>query len=190
MQTLFFNIIRGCWITFAVVWVLAAAVTKRSVYRESSRRRMRYWLFLLIGYLLLAKGHRCPFPFNAMVVPGTEISAGIGAVLCLAGLFFCLWARTTLGRNWSGTITLKQEHELIEHGPYQLVRHPIYTGLLTMLLGTAIAFGHLAGFLGVLFVFVSFWIKLADEEILMLQHFPDEYAAYQQRVRRIIPFVL
>lgn len=190
MQPLFFNIIRGCWITFAVVWVLAAVATKRSVYRESSGRRLRYWLFLLIGYLLLAKGHKCPYPFNAIVVPGTEISAGIGALLCLAGVLFCLWARVTLGRNWSGTITLKQEHELIERGPYQLVRHPIYTGLLTMCLGTAIALGHLAGFVGVLFIFVSFWIKLDDEEKLMLEHFPEKYATYQRRVRRIIPFVL
>jgi len=190
MQTLFFNIIRGCWITFAVVWLLAAAVTKRSIYRESSRRRIRYSLLLVIGYLLLAKGHKCPYPFNAFVVPATEISAGIGAVLCLAGLLFCLWARLTLGRNWSGTITLKQGHELIERGPYQLVRHPIYTGLLSMCLGTAVAIGHFAGFVGVLFVFVSFWVKLADEETLMLQHFPAKYAAYQQRVKRIIPLVL
>ena len=133
--------------------------------------------------MLLAKGHSCPYPFNAIVVPGTELSAGIGAVLCLAGVLFCLWARVTLGRNWSGTITLKREHDLIEHGPYQFVRHPIYTGLLTMCLGTAIALGHLAGFVGVLLIFVSFWVKLADEEMLMLQHFPAKYTAYRQRVK-------
>jgi protein-S-isoprenylcysteine O-methyltransferase len=190
MQTLFFNIIEGCWITFAVVWVLAAATTKRSIYRESSRRRLRYWLLLLTGYLLLAKGHKCPYPFNAVVVPHTEASAGIGALLCLAGLLFCLWARITLGRNWSGTITLKQEHELIERGPYQLVRHPIYTGLLAMCLGTAVAIGHVAGFVGLFLIFVSFWIKLTDEEKLMLQHFATQYAAYQLRVKRIIPFML
>ena len=96
MQPLFFNVIRGCWITFAVVWVLAAAVTKRSVYRESSRRRIRYSLFLVIGYLLLAKGHKCPYPFNAIIVPVTGVSAGIGAVLCLAGALLPLGKSNSL----------------------------------------------------------------------------------------------
>ena len=69
----------------------------------------------------------------------------MAGILCIAGLAFCVWARATLGRNWSGTITLKEGHELIERGPYRLVRHPIYTGLLAMFLATALAFGHLGG---------------------------------------------
>ena len=75
-------------------------------------------------------------------------------------------------------------------GPYRLVRHPIYTGLLTMLVATVIVLGHVAGIIAMPFVFVSFWIKLRYEEKLMLKQFPNEYAAYQQRVKRLIPFVL
>jgi protein-S-isoprenylcysteine O-methyltransferase Ste14 len=101
-----------------------------------------------------------------------------------------LWARATLGRNWSGTVTLKEGHELIVRGPYRLVRHPIYTGLLTMLIATVIQQGHIGGTIGFVFVFVSLLIKLGEEEQVMLKQFPDEYAAYQQRVRRLIPFVL
>jgi protein-S-isoprenylcysteine O-methyltransferase Ste14 len=71
-----------------------------------------------------------------------------------------------------------------------LVRHPIYTGLLAMFLGTVIVLGHVAGIAGLVLVFVSFWIKLRHEERIMLKQFPDQYAAYQQRVKRIIPFVL
>jgi protein-S-isoprenylcysteine O-methyltransferase Ste14 len=85
---------------------------------------------------------------------------------------------------------LKECHELIDRGPYRLVRHPIYTGLLTVFVATVIALGHVAGIIRALVVFVSFWIKLGDEEKLMLKQFPDQYAAYQQRVKRIIPFVL
>ena len=103
---------------------------------------------------------------------------------------FVLWARATLGRNWSGTVTLKENHEPIVRGPYRLVRHPIYTGLLAMLMATAIQQAHIAGMIGLILVFVSFWIKLSDEEELMRKQFPNQYAAYQQRFRRIIPFVI
>ena len=90
----------------------------------------------------------------------------------------------------SGVITLKEGHELIERGPYRVVRHPIYTGILAMFAGTAIALGYFGGFLGFLLVFVSFWVKLKREEDLMLEHFPVKYAAYQCRVKRIIPFLI
>jgi protein-S-isoprenylcysteine O-methyltransferase Ste14 len=103
---------------------------------------------------------------------------------------FAIWARLILGRNWSGVITLKERHELIERGPYRVVRHPIYTGILAMIAGTAIALGYFGGFVGSLLVFVSFWVKLKREEDLMLKHFPAEYAAYQRRVKRIIPFLV
>jgi protein-S-isoprenylcysteine O-methyltransferase Ste14 len=87
-------------------------------------------------------------------------------------------------------VTLKEGHELVERGPYRFVRHPIYTGILTMFFATALAQGHLAGFAGTLLMFASFWIKLRGEENLMLKQFPERYRAYQQRAKRIIPFVL
>jgi protein-S-isoprenylcysteine O-methyltransferase Ste14 len=192
MQTypLALNIISACWILFAVIWLLAAFATKQSVYRESRLQRMRYVIPLLLGGFLLAKGHRLSDPLNHRVIPHVEALAWTGVVLCIAGFAFCIWARFTLGRNWSGVVTLKRGHELISDGPYALVRHPIYTGLLTMFVATVIVLGHVAGIIALPFVFVSLWIKLRYEEKLMLKHFPNEYAAYQQRVKRIIPFIL
>ncbi|SRR6266480_4888591 len=184
------NIIRVCWILFAVIWLLAAFATKQSVYQESRLHRLRYMIPLLLGGFLLAKGHRMSDPLNYRVIPNIAALAWTGAVLCIAGLAFCVWARFTLGRNWSGVVTLKGGHELITSGPYALVRHPIYTGLLTMFVATVIVLGHVAGLIAVPFVLVSFWIKLRHEEKLMLQKFPHDYAAYQQRVRRLIPFIL
>ncbi len=184
------HVISGCWISFCVIWLLAAAFTKRSVYRESGAQRLRYWLLLIVAYLLLTRGHRLPYPFNVRIIPATAIVQWIAAVLCTAGFAFCLWARATLGRNWSGTITLKEEHELIERGPYRFVRHPIYTGMMAMILATALVSGYLGGIAAVLLAFASFWIKLSAEEKLMLQQFPDQYRSYQRRVKRIIPFVL
>ena len=151
---------------------------------------MRYIIPLLLGWFLLAKGHRLSDPLNPRVIPHLDALAWIGAVLCIAGLLVCIWARFTLGRNWSGVVTLKGGHELITSGPYALVRHPIYTGLLSMFVATVIVLGHVAGIIAIPFVFVSFWVKLRYEEKLMLEKFPNEYAAYQQRVKRLIPFVL
>lgn len=130
------------------------------------------------------------YPRNARIIPPTDWIILAAVILCVAGLAFCLWARVALGRNWSGTITLKEEHELIVRGPYRIVRHPIYTGLLAMVTATVVVHGHLAGIIGAMLVFVSFWIKLGEEEKVMLKQFPERYAAYRQRVKRIIPFVL
>jgi protein-S-isoprenylcysteine O-methyltransferase Ste14 len=183
------EIITACWILFSVIWLLAAAATKRSIYHENGVRRLRYLIPLVLAFLLLTKRYRLPYPLNVRVIPATWTAEWMAAILCLAGLAFCLWARATLGRNWSGTITFKEGHELIERGPYRFVRHPIYTGLLAMFLATSIAFGHLGGLVAVILAFASFWIKWSEEEKLMRQHFPEQYRSYEQRVKRIIPFV-
>jgi protein-S-isoprenylcysteine O-methyltransferase Ste14 len=184
------DIISGCWLIFVAIWVLAAVSTKRAVYRETRAQRLRYWVLLVIAYLLLFYGPRLPYPLNLGIIPHVAPTAWAAAVLCVIGLVFAVWARVTLGRNWSGVVTLKEGHELVERGPYRFVRHPIYTGILTMFFATALAQGHLSGFVGTLLMFASFWIKLRDEEKLMLQQFPKRYADYRRRVKRIIPFVL
>ena len=130
------------------------------------------------------------YPLNLRIIPRMDAIASIAVILCVAGLLFCIWARITLGRNWSGTITLKEKHELIVRGPYRFVRHPIYTGLLAMVVATVITVGHVAAIVGAVLVFLSFWIKLSTEEEVMLKQFANEYVDYQHRVKRIIPFVL
>ncbi|MGB9474712.1 MAG: isoprenylcysteine carboxylmethyltransferase family protein [Candidatus Udaeobacter sp.] len=182
--------IAACWLVFVGVWLVASVSTKRTVYRESLGERARYWLLLVIAYVLLTQGRRFPYPLSLILIPQTVSSGWTGAVLCSCGLALAIWARLILGRNWSGVVTLKEDHELIQRGPYRFVRHPIYTGLQFMFLGTAIALGHLAAFIAVPLVFVSFWIKLSQEELLMLKQFPNDYPDYQRRVKRIIPFLL
>src|SRR6266513_5112498 len=188
--SLVLDIISGCWLVFVAIWVLAAVSTKRTVYRETRAQRLRYWVLLVIAYLLLLYGQRLPYPLNLGIIPHVAPTAWAAAVLCVIGLAFAVWARVTLGRNWSGVVTLKEGHELVERGPYRFVRHPIYTGILTMSFATALIESRLAGFVGVLLMFASFWIKLDREERLMLKQFPERYAAYKQRVKRLIPFVL
>ena len=189
-HSLAIDIISGCWLVFVAIWVIGALSTKPTIYRETHAQRLRYWVLLVVAYFLLVYGQRLPYPLNLRVIPQVAPTAWGAAVLCVIGLVFAFWARITLGRNWSGLVTLKEGHELVERGPYRLVRHPIYTGIVTMFFATALALGHLAGFAATFLMFESFWIKLRDEEQLMLQQFPDRYAAYRQRAKRIIPFVL
>ena len=101
-----------------------------------------------------------------------------------------LWARWTLGGNWSSNVTFKQGHELIKTGPYQFARHPIYSGVLTMCLGTAVEIGQFRGWLALPLMTTAFWIKLKQEERLLLRHFPAAYPAYQKQVKALVPFVI
>jgi protein-S-isoprenylcysteine O-methyltransferase Ste14 len=184
------DIISACWIIFVTVWLLAAVSTKRAIYRETRAQRLRYWVLFVFACFLLLYRRELPYPLNVGIVPrSTPIACG-AALFCVGGLGFAVWARATLGRNWSGIVTLKEGHELIQRGPYRFVRHPIYTGVLMMCFATALVESRFAGFVGVLLMFASFWIKLDLEERLMLHQFPERYAAYKQRVKRIIPFLL
>jgi protein-S-isoprenylcysteine O-methyltransferase Ste14 len=156
-----FDLIAACWLVFVGVWLITSLSTKRTVYRESANERARYWLLLVVAYILLTQGRRFPYPLNSIFIPRTAESAWIGAILCACGFALAIWARLILGRNWSGAVTLKEEHELVQRGPYRFVRHPIYAGLLSMFLGTAVAFGNLAALVAVPLVFASFWISSA-----------------------------
>src|SRR5262249_30603247 len=111
-----------------------------------------------------------------------------GVALLAAGLAFSVWARVRLGRNWSGTVTVKEGHELIRSGPYAWVRHPIYTGLITAVAGTAITFGTVRAFLGLLLVAAGLLRKLRAEERFMRETFPGEYERYSATVPALVPF--
>src|SRR6476646_3431473 len=97
-----FDIIRSCWLVFVAIWVLAAISTKRTVYRETRAQRLRYWVLLVIAYVPLLYGRRLPYPLNLGIIPHVATTAWAAAVLCVIGLAIALWARVTLGRNWSG----------------------------------------------------------------------------------------
>jgi protein-S-isoprenylcysteine O-methyltransferase Ste14 len=111
-------------------------------------------------------------------------------VLVAIGLVFALWARAELGRNWSASVVLKQGQRLVCSGPYAIVRHPIYTGLIAMALGTACDGGTAAGIGLVCALCVALWAKSRREERLMAATFPVEYPAYRRSVRAFVPYVL
>jgi len=113
-----------------------------------------------------------------------------GAAVTAGGLLFAVWARRHLGKNWSQAVMLKEGHELITSGPYALVRHPIYTGLLLAFVGCAVARGEWRGLLAVALVFVALWRKLRLEEKWMRAQFGESYEAYSRRVAALVPHVI
>jgi protein-S-isoprenylcysteine O-methyltransferase Ste14 len=120
----------------------------------------------------------------------SPVESSIALALVVAGAAFALWARFTIGTNWSGVVTLKQDHELMQSGPYHVVRHPIYTGLLTMGLGSSLQYDEVYGFLFLVLAAVMLAFKMRLEERLMMENFPDQYPQYRQHVKAIVPFVL
>ncbi|HEX9407211.1 MAG TPA: isoprenylcysteine carboxylmethyltransferase family protein [Thermoanaerobaculia bacterium] len=178
-----------CWMIFVVFWVVAAFSTKKTAYRQPVAERGISGALLIAGAATLLLAQR-GYPLNPSIVPHTHFTAAVATLVTMSGLAFAPWARIVLGRNWSGRVTLKENHELILRGPYQFVRHPIYTGLLTMVLGSVLLVGRAGALLGWLVFVAGLWLKTAQEEKLLLTQFPAEYAAYRQHVRRIIPFVL
>ena len=180
-------VIWGSWAVFFGYWYVSARRTKSTCERQSRQAQMQWRAPLIVSYLILALA---PWPApDARLLPRGSGWGAAGAALALAGLAFCLWARRTLGANWSGTVTLKQDHELIQHGPYRFVRNPIYTGMLIMLLGTALWVGRRSAVLAMVLAVLGFVIKLRQEEEFMGRQFPESYAAYSRRVKRLIPFV-
>jgi protein-S-isoprenylcysteine O-methyltransferase Ste14 len=113
----------------------------------------------------------------------------LGTAILAGGLLFSVWARRTLGRNWSGMVTVKEDHELVQTGPYRFVRHPIYTGLLTAVAGSALSWNHWFAFYVVAIIFFSMWIKLLREEQFMRETFGEKYEAYCARTKRLVPFI-
>ena len=109
--------------------------------------------------------------------------------MVLFGIAFSIWARLQLGGNWSGAVTIKEGHTLVCRGPYTIVRHPIYSGLLLALLGVALIVGEVRCLLGVGVLFLSFWLKSRMEERFMLEQFDGDYRHYQQKVKALIPYV-
>lgn len=180
------------WIVCLALWWLSAILSKHSIQSQSSGSRVLQLAFGIAGVILLFNllGASKSLWINAHVFPHTAPWAMAGSVLTLAGVLFAVWARTTLGRNWSARVTIKHNHELVVRGPYTFVRHPIYTGIITGLLGTALIYGDIRGLMGVLVYALGLWLKSRTEERFMLQQFDGRYAEYRRHTKALVPFVL
>ena len=175
------------WMVFGAWWLARALGTARTETRESQVSRLTHAVFLGGGTLLLVQRFA---PLERRLWPPSPALAYAGLALEIGGVAFAIWAREHLGKLWSGTITLKQGHRIVKSGPYRWARHPIYTGILTGVVGVVLARGDLAAVLALALFALGIARKIAIEEKLLSGRFGDEYALYRAEVRAIIPFIL
>lgn len=182
-------IVLGSWWLFILFWAVMAVRTKKTVHRQSrSEQRLYLWL-LLIGTALIGGVTRFMGPLGIIARPLLRLGTlqWPAAAAAMLGVAIAIWARVALGRNWSGSITLKENHELVTAGPYAAIRHPIYTALILLYLALLLLIVSPSAIIGFALVVWSCWVKLKQEEALMLRQFPDSYPAYMARTKRLVP---
>ena len=182
-------IIGYAWMTVGAVWLITALTTKPTVRTQPAGSRLVHAGVMILAFLLVFDSDFAIGPLAWRWLPATPMWAYIGLALTLAGIAFAIWARLFLGENWSAAVTIKEDHQLMRRGPYALVRHPIYSGLLLAILGTAIAEGQLRGLISFVLATIALRMKSLQEETFMVQQFGSQYQEYRRGVKSLVPFL-
>ena len=191
MKILYYSLILLLWIAYQVYWWIKAKNVKQTEHVHESIRSRLIRLSAMVAAIVLLIFQNIPMSIlDENFIPMGYTVYSIGIVFTAIGLIFSAWARHHLGSNWSQAITIKEDHRLITSGPYAFVRHPIYTGLLLALIGTAIAIGKWRGLIAVALVFTVLMYKLILEEKLMQVQFGDSYKKYSRQVSALIPYII
>ena len=173
----------ACWVLFSLYWEAAAKSAAAAEKTESRSSRGVHVALISLAQLLIL------IPIRGL---GRYYSASSSIMLAglaveAMGILLAVWARRHLGRNWSGAIAIKVKHQLIRSGPYRLLRHPIYTGVLTMYIGTAILTGERLALAGLVLAGVAYWRKIRLEEAALQSAFGREYEDYRRATWALLP---
>jgi protein-S-isoprenylcysteine O-methyltransferase Ste14 len=181
------EIVYGSWVLFALYWLVAAFGVKRTAKRQNPAERLLYIAFLAAGFFLLDQENPNWGRLNHRFVPDQLWIAWVGSALCVAGVLFAIWARRTIGKDWSAEVQIKEGHELIRSGPYAHIRHPIYTGLLLATLGTALLIGEYRGLIAVAMFLVGFTRKARKEESFLAAEFGPAFDEHRRHTGFFLP---
>lgn len=174
------------WVVFSVYWEVASRRTAAAQSSESKWSRAVHLLLVNLAVVVLV------FPIPGLTkrfLPVSTLLVGAGLVMQIAAIALAVWARRVLGQNWSGEVRIATEHQLIRTGPYQFLRHPIYTAVLGMYCGTLLVSGQIHAPVGLLIVTLAYWRKLRLEESALSAAFGLGYESYKQRRWALLPFV-
>jgi protein-S-isoprenylcysteine O-methyltransferase Ste14 len=175
------------WLAWLAYWWLSARDVKRTARSESRLSRLSHVGPLVLAAVLLSHRIEIVPMLDERFAPQREWVYAIAVALTAAGLLFSAWARRRLGANWSATVTVKRDHDLVTGGPYALVRHPIYTGVLLAIAGSALAVGEWRALAGLALAAIAFSRKLVLEERWMREQFGPAYDEYRRRVPALVP---
>ena len=177
------------WLVLIIVWIVSASRTKRTIQSQAGFAQVFYIVLPIVGAALIFVPKTGIPWLDRPLFPVTAPSALACFFVVLIGVAFTLWARFVLGRNWSNDVAVKEDHTLMRTGPYRIARHPIYSGILLGMLGSAFQHGELRCFIGVFFFFLAYWLKSLAEERFMVQTFGDQYVQYRRKVKALVPFI-
>jgi len=175
------------WTIWAVWWLAMAFFSKSTKRRESAMQRIEHLLPAMLGFALVFRGG---FGGTWLALPiwaANSVLLIFCVIATILGLLFAVWARLILGNNWSGTVTIKTNHQLIRRGPYRWIRHPIYTGMLAALLATAIIQGLPSGMIGFALVWLALFRKARREELFLSQEFGEGFMEHRQHTGMFLP---
>jgi protein-S-isoprenylcysteine O-methyltransferase Ste14 len=182
------RLLLDLWGALVLIWLVGALSTKRVVRRQPVARQLAQRALGATAAILLFVPalHRGWLAWRLFKPNGPMEYAGVAVTL--AGMAVAVWARVIIGRNWSANVTVKEDHELIQRGPYAFVRHPIYSGITLAVAGTALAMGgEVRALLALALSFLAWRIKWPVEEQFMIEQFGEQYIEYRRRVKAIIP---
>jgi len=173
------------WDLLLMVWLVLWFRSKQAKKRESPWERLQHVIPVLTAFWLLYQDH---YNFwNVPLLPAASWVLWIGLLLTALGVGISVWARLSLGANWSGMVTLKQDHELVRNGLYRWIRHPIYTGILAGFVGTAMIKDHLRAWIGLVVLLGSFYFKARREERFLCQEFGPRFEEHLRRTGMFLP---
>lgn len=187
------NGMRVCgylWLSFYAIWMLAALRTKRAVEKVDWAERLSYTIPVALGYYCMFSSRIGIAWMQTRILPRSQELAITAILVTVAGMAFAVWARVYLGSNWSSVPTIKEKHQLIRSGPYRLVRHPIYTGILLAIMGTFLANGKVRGALSIVLLWIGWQAKIRMEEQFMVRTFGAEYEDYRRTTGALFPRLL
>lgn len=182
-----FPIAIGCWVVFFLYWAISALSSKVAKKSEPVADRLQRMAPLAVAYVLLFYQAAKFGWLDKRFIQDSSAAAVIGVALTGAGVAFAIWARWHLGANWSAIVSIREEHELIRTGPYRRVRHPIYTGMLLAIAGTALVLGEVRGLLAFAITLAAFYSKARKEEAWLTREFGDKFEAHMKQTGMFLP---
>lgn len=182
-------VVPVCWLIFLLDWSVSSLFVKKSLTKRGPwwiiwRVAVALFVILFVHYNRSGALSFFRFSFRSLfsfVIPGS--------LLAVLGLLGAIWARINLGRNWSGYVTYKEDQTLVTTGPYKYVRHPIYTSMILMFIGTILYYGSLFISIFLIILGITFILRTRKEEEIMIRLFGEKYTDYMKRTKRLIPLI-